>query len=199
MSPDNPFLKALLAEPDDDTLRLALADWLDENEQSPRAEFIRVQIELATGVADRERRCALEARQRDLLIAHETEWVQPLAKVLKCQPGKWGGWVFRRGFVEYFRLSGDRLLCCAQRLAELTPIRQINMEKVNVNPAFWSQPWLRSLTHLYDVSIGSHAQAEALLACPYLSNLQSLHVCGLSDRSENVQQRFRQRFAAILG
>ncbi|MFO0825605.1 MAG: TIGR02996 domain-containing protein [Gemmataceae bacterium] len=198
MSPDNPFLKALLAEPDDDTLRLALADWLDENDQAPRAEFIRVQIELTRGVEDHECRCALEARQRDLLIAHDTEWIRPLADVLECEPGEWGGWVFRRGFVEYFRLSGNRLPLCGKRLAELTPIRQLNLENDSVWPTVWSQPWLRSLTHLYDVSIESDAQAEAILASPYLAGLRHLQVARLNNLSPNVRRRFRKRFKAIL-
>jgi uncharacterized protein (TIGR02996 family) len=100
MTPGNPFLRALLAEPDDDTLRLATADWFDEHDQPARAEFVRVQVELARGVADRDRRRELEIRQRDLLVAHEAEWVAPLAEVLGCRPGEWGGWVFRRGFTK---------------------------------------------------------------------------------------------------
>src|SRR4051812_29872585 len=100
MSPDNPFLRALLADPDDDTLRLAMADWLDENDQTPRAEVLRAQVDPARGVEARARRDRLEVRQRDLLLAHEAAWVRPLAEVLRCKPGEWGGWVFRRGFVE---------------------------------------------------------------------------------------------------
>ncbi len=45
---DHPaFLKAIIAKPDEDTPRLAYADWCDECGQTERAEFIRVQIELA--------------------------------------------------------------------------------------------------------------------------------------------------------
>src|SRR5262245_57198091 len=46
------LLAAILADPDDDTVRLAYADWLEEQgdpAQQPRAEFIRVQVELAQG------------------------------------------------------------------------------------------------------------------------------------------------------
>jgi len=39
------LLAAILANPDEDTPRLMYADWLDENGQPERAEFIRVQIE----------------------------------------------------------------------------------------------------------------------------------------------------------
>jgi uncharacterized protein (TIGR02996 family) len=41
------LLAAVRAEPDDDTARLVLADWLEEHGDSARAEFIRVQCELA--------------------------------------------------------------------------------------------------------------------------------------------------------
>ena len=41
------LLEAIRADPDDDTVRLALADWYEENGDPARAEFIRVQVELA--------------------------------------------------------------------------------------------------------------------------------------------------------
>jgi uncharacterized protein (TIGR02996 family) len=47
MSDHDALLAAVCAEPDEDTLRLAFADWLDEHEQPERAAFIRAQIELA--------------------------------------------------------------------------------------------------------------------------------------------------------
>jgi uncharacterized protein (TIGR02996 family) len=41
------LLRAILAEPDEDTPRLMYADWLEEKGGSARAEFVRVQCELA--------------------------------------------------------------------------------------------------------------------------------------------------------
>lgn len=41
------FIAAIIARPDDDLPRLIFADWLDENGETERAEFIRVQCELA--------------------------------------------------------------------------------------------------------------------------------------------------------
>src|ERR1043165_8521656 len=38
---------SVLADPADDTPRLVYADWLDEHGQPERAEFIRLQIEIA--------------------------------------------------------------------------------------------------------------------------------------------------------
>ena len=41
------LLRAITANPDEDTPRLALADWLDENGEPERAELVRVQCELS--------------------------------------------------------------------------------------------------------------------------------------------------------
>lgn len=40
------FERAIIESPDDDTVRLIYADWLDEHGQPERAEFIRLQCEL---------------------------------------------------------------------------------------------------------------------------------------------------------
>lgn len=47
MSDFNAFIRAICSNPADDTPRLVMADWLEENGQEERAEFIRVQCELA--------------------------------------------------------------------------------------------------------------------------------------------------------
>ncbi len=47
MTDRDPFLAAVLENPADDSPRLAYADWLDEHDGCYRAEFIRVQCELA--------------------------------------------------------------------------------------------------------------------------------------------------------
>ena len=47
MTDGDALYRAILAAPEEDTPRLVYADWLDENGQPNRAEFIRVQIELA--------------------------------------------------------------------------------------------------------------------------------------------------------
>jgi uncharacterized protein (TIGR02996 family) len=47
MTTDEGFLQAILDDVEDDALRLVYADWLEEHGQPERAEFIRVQVELA--------------------------------------------------------------------------------------------------------------------------------------------------------
>jgi uncharacterized protein (TIGR02996 family) len=196
MRPENPFLQALLAEPEDDTLRLAMADWLDENDQPARAEFIRVQIELARGVPARERRCQLELRQCELLKAHEDEWVAPLAEVLERRRGQWGGWVFRRGFVEYFHLPATVINKHGRKLAERTPVRELFLRPCKSDNiiALCRKPWITSLTHLYLDSVHLTPLAvEALLDCPWLTKLRVLRFAGASVPDKD-RERFHQRF-----
>ncbi len=198
MTLDNPFLKALLAEPDDDTLRLAIADWLDENDQPARAEFVRVQIELARGVPDRDRLRYLELRQRELLMAHDAEWVAPLAQVLECRPGQWGGWVFRRGFVEYFNLPAPVINKHGAKLAKLTPVRELFLRPCTPGNVvtLCVKPWLASVTHLYLVNADlTKVAIEALLDCPYLTRVRVLR-CEIPGNAR-VVKRFRTRFGSV--
>jgi uncharacterized protein (TIGR02996 family) len=62
-----PFLAAIRAAPDDDAPRLIYADWLDEHGQPERAEFIRVQCELARHDSPtlRQREAELQAEHHD--------------------------------------------------------------------------------------------------------------------------------------
>jgi uncharacterized protein (TIGR02996 family) len=81
MSADDDFLAAIRETPADDTPRLVYADWLEEHGQPDRAEFIRVQCRLATGVDVGPERRALLKREYELLADHWSEWAGPLVGV----------------------------------------------------------------------------------------------------------------------
>ena len=63
------LLRAAFAEPDDDTARLVLADYLEETDQPDRAALIRVQCELARLPKTDAGRAELAAREKVLLAA----------------------------------------------------------------------------------------------------------------------------------
>lgn len=200
MWPDNPFLQALLADPEDDTLRLALADWLDESDQPARAEFVRVQIELARGVGDHNRRKQLEVRQRDLLVAHEWEWVEPLRVALNCKPGRWGGWVFRRGFVEYFHVPGGVMNEFGARLAMLTPVRELFLNPCSSGDVvgLCKQSWLGRVTGLYIPSTQlNESAARAILACRFRGTLRTLVYRLAPEVSPGTRAEFEEAFAHL--
>jgi uncharacterized protein (TIGR02996 family) len=61
------LLRAVIASPDEDTPRLVYADWLQENGQDERAEFIRVQCELSQPSELIGREYALKRREWEIL------------------------------------------------------------------------------------------------------------------------------------
>jgi uncharacterized protein (TIGR02996 family) len=74
MTHDDAFLQAIIENPDDGP-RLVYADWLDEHRDPDRAEFIRVQCELARMAVFNDRRRGLQARQQHLLATQGTKWL----------------------------------------------------------------------------------------------------------------------------
>src|SRR5262249_37922808 len=142
----------------------------------------------------------LELRQRDLLVAHDSQWVSPLARVLQCKSGQWGGGVFRRGFVEYFNLPAAVVNKHGHKLAELTPVGGLFLPPFPAGEliALCEQPWLRSLTalHLPEVAITALV-AERLVACRYLGDLRRL-VIEVSTIPEVWRERFSHRFLGIM-
>ncbi len=98
MIDDQALLSAIIADPDDDRLRLVYADWLEEHGQRDRARLIRVQIELAHGPNNADDTIALRAEEEQLEAACE--------KALPQLDGiSWGS--FERGWPRKI-LSGRR-------------------------------------------------------------------------------------------
>ena len=144
------LFQAILDDPDDDTVRLVYADYLEEHGQPARADFIRVQIELALLPENDPRRGDLEARERALLKDHYLTWVGPLRRLL---PSMMPRWVFRRGFVEEFTVEARGLVAQADAVFRLAPVRDLQVYLT------WG--------HL-----------EALVALPQLSRLDALRLDG---------------------
>ncbi|VTR92373.1 Repeat-companion domain protein OS=Isosphaera pallida (strain ATCC 43644 / DSM 9630 / IS1B) GN=Isop_0537 PE=4 SV=1 [Gemmata massiliana] len=118
-----PFLKAICDNPDDDTVRLVYADWLEENGDPERAEFIRLQIAYPSRPAEFD---AGYARMEELRKLHSGKWRAELPQVNGVTYGQ-----FRRGFLDRvtfrnfqgFVARGDKLLAqipaCEVRLAQI--------------------------------------------------------------------------------
>src|SRR5947209_4285663 len=90
-----PFLATILDRPTEDGPRLVYADWLEEQGDAERAEFIRIQIELAE-LSDNDPKCdRLRDRESFLHNRHGESW--------RADIPEWArdGCVFRRGFVEH--------------------------------------------------------------------------------------------------
>jgi type VI secretion system protein ImpC len=90
MAESEDFLRSIWEHPQDDTPRLAYADWL-ELRGDAHGEFIRIQIELTRGGRDRLQELGLRQRERALLERFGPTWAEP---VLRQGLMPW----FRRGF-----------------------------------------------------------------------------------------------------
>jgi uncharacterized protein (TIGR02996 family) len=183
MSDEAALLRAIAESPEDDSLRLVYADWLDDDGQADRAEFVRLQCRLARLSEVDPQRPALAAREKDLLAQHLDEWVAPLRKL-----GTSGEW-FQRGVVYSAGTYAAKFLANAEELFRLAPtlcdlrIGQVAKHRVELG----SSPHLARLTGL---SIYEPARpgfrlpgALALAASPHPVNLRSLWLdsCLITD------------------
>jgi uncharacterized protein (TIGR02996 family) len=105
MNDGQALLAAVIAEPEDDAVRLVYADWLDEHGDAARAEFIRTQIK-REGLRKRDpERAVLEAREKELLGRHAQQWLQPLPEWARPHEEiplatDWDWFGFKRGFLQ---------------------------------------------------------------------------------------------------
>src|SRR5436190_1259466 len=75
----------LIENPDDLATHMAYADFLIE-QGDPRGEFIQVQFALEEEGRPARERKQFQKRERDLLAAHEREWLGELAPILLGTP-----------------------------------------------------------------------------------------------------------------
>jgi uncharacterized protein (TIGR02996 family) len=107
------FWESIRDDPVSDTPRLIYADWLEEQGDLPRAEFIRVQCRLARLDEDEDEHADLSYRQEMLLRVHGDDW---RASLPACRGVEWA---FRRGMPEVVTLkkSSDFVRQAAQIFA----------------------------------------------------------------------------------
>jgi uncharacterized protein (TIGR02996 family) len=164
------FLQAILDEPEDDGLRLIFADWLDER-GDPRAEFIRVQCELAKMSPKHPQRRQLQERERALLYKYERTWLAPVRPLLRWHR-------FRRGFLDEVQLGAEVFFLNAEVVFSVAPVTHVHLLWANaVAPLLARCPQLArvlnlslSYNHLTDAAV------QALAVSPYPRRLKALHL-----------------------
>jgi uncharacterized protein (TIGR02996 family) len=179
------FHEAIIASPRDDTPRLAYADWLNEQGDAARAEFIRVQIAVARARPHDERREELQQRALALLQTNRTNWLGASARLFQDREGYRGyyeylgyhqGTLFERGMLEGVRLTESLFTEHAAALFRAWPIRHVWL----VLPpngrvrAFPASPCLRRLSGLCVSGRLRVADLANLVASPHLANLREL-------------------------
>jgi uncharacterized protein (TIGR02996 family) len=167
MTHEDAFLQTIVESPAEDGPRLVYADWLEDHDQGDRAEFIRVQIELA-GLSERNaRRWDLEEREWALLRQHERKWLGPLRAWLSK-------WEFRRGLVEGVSLKAQSLLKQADTLFRLAPVRHAEVHRAGkCGRALAECPPLGRLTSLHVHGLYT-SDSTYLITSEHLGGLTSL-------------------------
>jgi uncharacterized protein (TIGR02996 family) len=120
---DAAFLEAIREHPDDDTHRLVYADWLEENGNPERAEFIRVQTELARLDAFDPRMGPLRQREWALRPGQLAAWRAVLGDLVRV-------FYFDRGIPATAILPAQAFLANADRLFRVFPGRGVNLMSV---------------------------------------------------------------------
>ena len=186
MSDEEALLAAIRDNPDEDTPRLAYADWLDENAtgeaERARAEFIRVQIELETlpkfGEAlTEERRDTLTARESELLGRHGAHWLGPLP--LQSQSYAPHRVTFLRGFPEAGSFHVDYLRERAEDVLAHPLLRRMGVSSITNDNLFslLQAPWASVLRGLELSPARGYALApdwSVLGGCNNLGRLRAL-------------------------
>jgi uncharacterized protein (TIGR02996 family) len=165
------LLRAIVSDPDDDAVRLIYADWLDEHGVPERAEFIRMQIELARTTRDTPARRKQAFRVRELLDQRGKNWLGVLRKHVH-------DWHYHRGFLDKIGVSGNTLKNHAGRLFTSAPLRRLRVTGLGGNVAPLGHiPKRNTLTSL-DLCCNRLSSA-ALEKLPSLAGLRGLRTVGL--------------------
>jgi uncharacterized protein (TIGR02996 family) len=177
------FLEAILAAPDDDTLRLVYADWLEER-GDPKGEFIRLQCAHAATWHEAlsvsgDPQCQ---RMRFLEKEYGDRWLEGVPKPSNVRWHLWRGlpsWVEVPGWQEFHRH--------AERWFRVAPVEYVTFECLSLvgARALARSPYLeriRVLDLAYD-GIRKIGALRALLDSPSLKNLRTLRLSkgGIGD------------------
>ena len=171
------LLDAVLENPDDDLPRLVYADYLDENGDPKRAEFIRAQIAIA-------RLSFEEAYDSD-------EYVSAIRSVSSIEAKDYLNWIRQAGFPfgdlgkVYFDSKDDSIRIRDDETCNQFHFRKGFVEKIIAPEAWCSDNWHSIISH----------PISAIHFQPPVGNgsLLSLKKTGLNNWKATIQQRMSLR------
>jgi uncharacterized protein (TIGR02996 family) len=198
---DEAFYRAVLADPESDAPRLAYADWLEEQGDLDRAEFIRTQLELfVTGTRWLHHRPHWK-RYLKLLEKYTAEWRERLPQMWRDYLG------LERGFPGMLTCQYCEFTSVDESLWQAAPVTTLSMqdhraltgdyestEEMNRCQTYHSRriaaaPYLAHIRHLDLAESGLRVKdLKLLLASPHLTNLLSLTLAynGFGDAGARV-------------
>ena len=168
------LLQAIRSNFADDSHRLILADWLDENGDPDRAEYLRLDVQMRWMV-DTDPACVpLAKRAQELETAQKDNWLGALNKTVG------NGW-FYRGLIHLGVSYEDALKPKYDRLADTEELAWVGLVQFKDElllqqlPELLARPWL---TRVAGVALDNvdlrRAGVEMLAAAPIFANMTRL-------------------------
>jgi uncharacterized protein (TIGR02996 family) len=175
-----PFLKTILDDPGADSPRLVYADWLEEH-GDPRAEFIRVQCELARLPEDAPRRDLLGDRRDQLLRAHRETWWAEIPEWARphCE--------FTRGFVSEVTVFGPWRRSYGPELSRLAPVEKVSLQNFHeATNEFTDNPGVRHLAELaiLDEHMTDDSLKDLLNSTAAMTPLRALYFLDMRETAD---------------
>lgn len=132
MTDSDDLLRAVIANPDDDTPRLIFADWLDDRGDHARADFIRVQIERWNRFGDAKQLgdpdyLHLASREKILFSLHHDDWIEPLRKKGEPFQTRDTHGIFQRGFIHEVWMRARTFLNRKEKMFRRIPCRILKL------------------------------------------------------------------------
>jgi uncharacterized protein (TIGR02996 family) len=198
MSDEDALLSAIAAQPEEDTPRLAYADWLDEHGHHTRAEFIRVQIDISRKETLprvlQNRYVDVWKRNQELIDHHRDELLGPLARLPDTVRIE-----FRRGFVSELALDAERYLKHIHDIAALKPRPEVAVRDAGhwlVRGHLWGEPSASLITALHmqsdrrpdPVAVEATTLRMWLSESGPLARLRELHLEGCRTGDEGLRE-----------
>ncbi len=181
------LLRAVGANPADDLARLVYADWLDEHGRHPRAEFIRVQVDLHGTHSGKARFERLRGRERELLDAHAAEWLRDLPRWARWgyQSDGWRRVDYERGFPAELALLASPFVRFGGDLLDRVPAGRVELLRAGkLLPAVAACEWFGRVP-VWDLSYGPFADRDlvAVAASPHLAGVREMNFrcCEIGD------------------
>lgn len=175
MSDRDALLHAIAARPEEDTPRLMYADWLEENGEPERADFVRTQVLLARPGLPPAEKYPLVKRNVFYLTTGVRHWKDQLPHVGGIE---WGD--FNRGLIEEVQASDETpLLTHAADIFAVPGVHILRLSRLIGWLALAGIPELERLRALRMVSARAAApHLRTLLASAHLRNLKVLDLHG---------------------
>jgi uncharacterized protein (TIGR02996 family) len=176
MNTHDMFLREIIADPENDAPRLIYADWLEENNEHARADFIRTECAIEQFEPFSPQRMELSDHASDLLTNHRAGWQSAIPTWAQLTDQTYGN-CFRRGFPH--RVSGQPadFLQTADELFAAAPIREAQLGLIEDNGrALADCPYVARLWNLSLSFSEAQLDLEVLLSSPYISSLRGLQV-----------------------